>query len=203
MKGIITKVIEDKRFFFVDNKYFCHFDKINFSPAVLNQVEYEKSVDKNGKDIAINVKLLDNQESNIRGSGSFFEKYINELMKGYFETPYYVKKEFIVEYPKELAVLFGKDRSLNKSAQIRKYFDFCRKIEGIFKVKKDFNYVKSELPRLIYHINSAYNKKPPLVSAEFKMFIEKNVEMAIQDENNFLKGFMNHFEALIGFSNNN
>lgn len=109
----------------------------------------------------------------------------------------------MTDYPKQLALLFSKNRDVNKSAQIRKYFDFCRKVEGIFKVKKDFNYVKSELPKLIYHVNSALNKKQPLVSKEFCVFIEKNVELAVEDKANFVKGFIYHFEAVIGFSNNN
>lgn len=202
MKGRITKIIDSGKFFFIDNDYWCHFDKVNFSPVVFAEVEYEQSVDsRNGKKVALNVKSVGTSTPNSASHGSVFSNYLNELNNGYFESANYVKKEFIVDYAKELAQLFGRDKSINKSAQIRKYFDFCRRIEGIYKVKKDFNYVKSELPKLIYHINSAFNKK--LVTREFCDFIEKNVELAIVSESNFMKGFICHFEAVIGFSNNN
>lgn len=63
--------------------------------------------------------------------------------------------------------------------------------------------MKSELPKLNYITNYALNKKPPVVSKEFRDFIEKNLELALINENNFLKGFLYHFEAVIGYSKNN
>jgi CRISPR type III-A-associated protein Csm2 len=198
VKGVITRLIPGKDFFFIDKDYFCHFSKVSFEPQIGMEVEYEQAQNRDGKPEARNVKPI----GKIVNSSDFFSQYLDELSKGYFIEKGFIRKEFILELPKELASLFSKNPALNKSTQIRKYFDYCRKIEGIFKVKKNFNYVVSELPRLNYHIHNALNKKPPLISKEFCEFVEKNVELAIQSEENFLKGFINHFEAVIGYSKN-
>jgi CRISPR type III-A-associated protein Csm2 len=198
VKGVITRLIPGKDFFFIDKDYFCHFSKVSFEPQIGMEVEYEQAQNRDGKPEARNVKPI----GKIVSSTDFFSQYLDELSKGYFIEKGFIKKEFILELPKGLSVLFGKNPAVNKSAQIRKYFDFCRKIEGIYKVQKNFNYVVSELPRLNYHIHNALNKKPPLISKEFCEFIEKNVEMAIVSEDNFLKGFIIHFESVIGYSKN-
>lgn len=206
MRGKITRIISGRDFFFIDDDYFCHLSKVDFEPKIGAEVEYERGKNKDGKLEAKNVRQIRavaTQNMNIRSgeTDDFFDKYTSELEKGYFEGKY-IRNEFLIEFPMALADNFCRNQMLNKSTQIRKYFDFCRKIEGVFKTKKDFGYVKSELPKLIYHVNSAYNKKPPLISKEFKIFIEKNVDLAIKNENNFQKGFISHFEALIGYSKN-
>jgi hypothetical protein len=164
MKGIVTKIFEDRNYFLIDNDYRCYYDRVNFRPKVFDQVEYDQSTDKNGKPRAENVKLLIVGSEAKDKAQNFFAKYLEELPKGYFDHGDFIKKEFVVEYPKELVKIFSKNYSLNKSSQIRKYFDFCRKVEGLFRVKRDFNYVKSELPKLIPHVYNALNKKQPLVS---------------------------------------
>lgn len=203
MQGIVTKIFEERNYFLIDNNYRCYYDKVNFKPKVFDQVEYDQSTDKNGKPRAENVKLLSAAiETKDKTTQNFFPKYLEELSKGYFEHGDFIKKEFVVEYPKELVKLFSKSYSINKSSQIRKYFDFCRKVEGLFRVRRDFNYVKSELPKLIPHVYNALNKKQPLISKDFSDFIEKNVEKAILNEANFLKGFIVHFESVIAYFKN-
>jgi len=187
-KGIITRVFEERGFFFIDNDYFCRFDKINFQPSAGDQVQYEKSTNRDGKPEAKNVKKI----------GGFIEQYWDELSNGYFIRDDYIKKEFVLEFAKELAKEFSKNENVNKSTQIRKYYDYCDKIHGVYKVKKDFLYVQAELPKLIPHLNNALKKG--LISNDFYTFIEKNIEMSLTEEKNFTKGFIPHFEAIIGFS---
>jgi hypothetical protein len=38
-----------------------------------------------------------------------------------------------------------------------------------------------------------------LVPNEFQMFIERNVELAVQDEHSFRKGFLPHFESVLAY----
>lgn len=187
-KGKVTKVLEEKRFFFIDNDYFCRYDKIDFVPSVGDQVQYEQSKNRDGKPEAKNVKKVD----------GFIEQYWNELTKGYFLKEDYIRKEFIIDYAKELAMEFSKNENVNKSTQIRKYFDYCDRIVGVFKTKRDFLYVKAELPKVIPHLNNALKKG--LITKSFYDFMEINVELSLINEINFNKGFIPHFEAIIGFS---
>lgn len=187
-KGIITRIIEERKFFFIDNDYFCHFDRIDFQPSVGDQVFYEKSTNKDGKPEAKNVKKV----------GGFIDQYWEELAYGYFIRDYYIRKEFVLTFAKELAEEFFKNENVNKPTQIRKYFDYCDKINGIFKVKKDFLFVQAELPKVIPHLNNALKKG--LITNDFYNFMEKNIEAALIEEKNFTKGFIPHFEAVIGFS---
>lgn len=187
-KGIITKVFEERGFFFIDNDYFCRYDKINFQPAVGDQVQYEKSTNREGKPEAKNVKKI----------GGYIEEYWEELSNGYFIKDDYIRKEFVLDYAKELAKEFSKNDDVNKPTQIRKYFDYCDKIYGVFKAKKDFFYVQAELPKVIPHLNNALKKG--LITNDFYSFMEKNIELALIEEKNFSKGFIPHFEAVIGFS---
>jgi len=68
-KGIITKIFEEKKFFFIDNDYFCRYDWIDFIPAVGDNVIYEKSTNRDGKPEAKNVKKV----------AGIFEEYLEKL----------------------------------------------------------------------------------------------------------------------------
>lgn len=199
MKGLVTKVFEDRGYFLIDNDYRCYFDRVNFKPKVFDQVEYEQSKDKNGKPRAERVKLLSISDSSInKTTQDFFSQYLDELTNGYFIKDDFIKKEYVLEYAKDLANEFTKNENVNKPTQIRKYFDYCDKINGIYKVKRNFLYVQAELPKVIAHLNNALKKG--LISNDFVTFLEKNIELAIIEEKNFVKGFIPHFEAVIGFS---
>lgn len=187
-KGIITRVFEERKFFFIDNVYFCWYDRVSFLPAVGDNVIYERTTNKDGKPEAKNVKK----------APGFFDQYLVELNGGYFVKDDFIKKEYVLDYAKDLANEFTKNENVNKPTQIRKYFDYCDKINGIYKVKRNFLYVQAELPKVIAHLNNALKKG--LISNDFVTFLEKNIELAIIEEKNFVKGFIPHFEAVIGFS---
>jgi len=109
-----------------------------------------------------------------------------------------LKKEFIIDFPQKLGILFQKRSDVNKPTQIRKYYDQCKsKIEGPFKVRKDFEYVKSELYKMIPLINNA--KMKGHISNEFFLYMEKNIYEAVKSPKNFIDGFMPHFQSLIGY----
>jgi len=188
IQGKITRVVAERKFFFIDRDFFCHFNSIDFDPKEGVEVEYEPGKNKEGKPEARNVK---------RAAG-FFDQYVTELEKGYFVKDDFIRVEFLIDYARSLAKLFGRDARLNKPAQIRKFFDFCRNVEGVYKTKKNFLYVKSELPKLVPLVNKASSRE--LVSSEFVEFVEKNIAQATKSDAHFLKGFMPHFEAVIGYS---
>lgn len=189
-KGKITKVT-DRGFFFIDNDYWCHNNSYSKEPEVDDIVEYEAITRSDGKKNAQNVRF-------IKKGLSLLDEYFDELNDSYFinSNSYNLKPTMIIQYPATLAKVFQKDNK-NKPSQIRKYFDSCRIIEGKFKLSKDFDFVITELYKLIPLANNA--KVKGHVSNEFFEFFETNIEQAIKSPNHFQKGFMAHFESVIGF----
>lgn len=190
MKGKITKVIADKKFFFVDDDYWCHFNNYEREPEEGDVVEYERRVIQGGKKNAENVKF-------IKKSSSLPVEYEDELNSGYFNESGNLKDSLIIKYPKLLANVFSKDPSVNKSAQLRKYYDYCKNKEGILKINNDFNKIRSELLQLLPLAEDALRRKN--ISKPFRDFIEININEAVKSEKNFIDGFIPHFQSLIGY----
>jgi hypothetical protein len=199
-EGKITKIIEEKQFFFIDKDYWCHNNQYGREPLIGDIVNYEP-VEINGKKSAKNVKYIRNSfgttSNDVSISNDFFEEYLKNIEDGYFDANC-LKKEFIIDYPQKLAGLFQKKPDINKSTQIRKYYDQLKmKIEGPFKFRKDFEYAKSELYKMIPLINNA--KMKGHISIEYYLFMEKNIYEAVKSPKNFIDGFMPHFQSLIGY----
>jgi hypothetical protein len=190
--GKITKVIKDKKFFFTDEKYYCHFNSVDFQPKEGDQVNYTPVEIKAGKFEAKDVVKIKTD----------WEKYLDALEIGYFDDDNKIKKEFIVDYPILLADIFSKEKGkdLNKPTQIMKWFSYCKKVEGIYKLTKDFNGAKVSLWKLLSYSNDAYGRGK--ISEKFKLFLEKNINLATISPQNFLNGFVQHFESFIGFYRN-
>jgi CRISPR type III-A-associated protein Csm2 len=190
-KGKITRIAEGRGFFFIDNDYWCHNNSYSKQPEIGDIVEYTPEIRTDGKKNAKNVRF-------IKKGFSPLDYYFEELESGYFidDKNQNLKPQLIIQYPKQLAEIFQKDKK-NKPAQIRKYFDSCRLIEGKFKLNNDFNYVISELLKLVPLLNNARGKD--YISNDFYEFFEKNVIEAIKSKEHFQKGFIPHFESIIGY----
>jgi len=83
--------------------------------------------------------------------------------------------------------------------QIRRYFGHCRTVETRLKSGgASWASVLPEIKKLDYAADDGFGKRPPKIPALFHDFICRNVA-AIKEENDFLRGFLPHFEALMGF----
>jgi len=188
-KGKITKIIPGK-FFFIDNDFWCGNNRYQNEPVIGDVVEYTPITKSDGKKFANDVRF-------IKKGFSPLDNYFEELEDGYFINNKNLKPQLIIQYPKQLAEIFQKDNNVNKSSQIRKYFDSCRLIEGKLKINNDFDYVISELLKLVPLINNAKEKKH--ISLDFYDFFEKNIMEAIKSKEHFQRGFLPHFESIIGY----
>ncbi len=85
-----------------------------------------------------------------------------------------------------------------KMHQLRRFFNYCREIERRLRSKPGS--WEAERPNVVrlsaFAADAAGKKKIP---RSFRDFIDKNVERA-RSADEFLKGFMPHFEALVGFA---
>lgn len=190
MKGKITKIVQDKRFFFIDDEFWCHYNDYEKEPEIGDIVEYNQKILPAGKKNALNVKF-------VRKSTSLPIEYEEEILDGYFNEKDSLKESLIIKYPKALAEQFSKEPKINKPTQIRKYYDYCKNLEGILKIKNDFNSILSELYQLVPLTNNALNKGN--ISVSFKDFIELNIHQAVKSEKNFTEGFLPHFQSLLGY----
>lgn len=212
-EGKITKVVIDKGFFFIDTDFWCHINQYtDNNPEIGDTVEYEPETRPDGKKSASKARLVMKRldDNTIQNSiqtqvseSNEITKYLNEFKKGYFkevmhsDNSFYLKKEFIIDLPQKLAKYFTRNPNINKSSQIRKFFDQCKIIESKYKISNDFNCAISELLQIVPLANSAKEKKH--ISPEFFQFLEININEATKSKENFLKGFIPHFQSIIGY----
>ena len=121
------------------------------------------------------------------------------LKDGYFfpcepqEKPV-MRKEYILGYPRQIAgALNERNQNLNKSSQIRKYYDYCIRIRDLLQMGYSFPEVESEFCRISNFV--AYAKSRSLVTQVFVDFIDRNIK-AIHNGNDFY-AFLKHFEAVV------
>lgn len=83
--------------------------------------------------------------------------------------------------------------------QVRRYFGHCRAIETRLKSGgASWSCACLEVKRLDVAAADGAAKQPPKIPILFHDFIRRNVDV-IKTEKDFLRGFLPHFEALIGF----
>ena len=125
-----------------------------------------------------------------------------KLPEGYLEGGYFerkdgksvLKRDYILGYPTQIAELMvERDRNMNKSSQIRKYYDYCIRIRDMLHAGKDFGEVEAEFCRLSNFV--AYAESRNLVSRLFVRFIDRNIE-AVHGKEDFF-AFVKHFEAVV------
>lgn len=110
----------------------------------------------------------------------------------------FVQKEFIGPLARKLS----RTRPPLTKGQMRRFFNHCRQIERRLRVEEEsWKQVSAMFHALSSHAQYAHSarKIPP----EFVEFIDTNVRRVQTDSHPreaFLRGFMPHFEALVGFS---
>lgn len=137
-----------------------------------------------------------------RGSGhhSADDRVANQwrdyLKDGYFDADGCLKVEYVSQ--DKVEPLAQKMASLTIH-QVRRYFGHCRAIETRLKSGgAKWAAVWPEVKKLDVAAADGAAKQPPKIPALFRDFIRHNVDM-IKTEKDFLKGFLPHFEALVGF----
>lgn len=126
------------------------------------------------------------------------DEYKNDLINGYFkmvENQKCLKPKFIVEYPRNIAVLLS-DSKKNKLSQLWKFYDHARCIQDkINQQGADFEAVEAELNELKPAVNYALNRKT--ITKEFQYFIDANVSQIKNSDD--LAAFIKHFQAVIAY----
>lgn len=127
---------------------------------------------------------------------SIKDKWENYLKGGYFDDKNCLKTDY-VSFEKMKPMAEKMELAKLSKSQIRRFFSHCRAIEIELKGGADWDCVKSKVLRLRFV--AAHSKQANNIPDIFHEFISLNVD-EIKSKNDFLKGFLPHFEALVGFS---
>lgn len=118
------------------------------------------------------------------------------LQGGYFDADGCLKVEYVSRDRIEPLVRGMARLTVH---QIRRYFGHCRAIETRLKsAGASWASVWPEVKKLDIAAADGAAKQPPKIPGLFHDFIRRNVD-AIKSEEDFLRGFLPHFEALVGF----
>ncbi|MGH7214058.1 MAG: type III-A CRISPR-associated protein Csm2 [Tepidisphaeraceae bacterium] len=84
------------------------------------------------------------------------------------------------------------------TGQLRRFFMHCRGIETKLKSGADWTCTRPQFTFIDSAASDAHGKQPQKIPGLFYDFIRRNVN-AVKTEQDFLRGFIPHFEALVGF----
>jgi CRISPR-associated protein Csm2 len=117
------------------------------------------------------------------------------LKEGYFDAKKNLKPEILDSLALDVARALA-NTGIN-SHQLRRFFNQVRAAERGLSDQRPFETVRADLVEL--KSAAAYQVGRGLVREEFKRFIDRNVDLALQSEDNFRRGFIPHFSAVLGF----
>lgn len=120
------------------------------------------------------------------------------LREGYFqlkEGKRYLRPEVLDTLAMDVAKVLGNQEI--KSSQMRRFFNKARGIEFALDRQGDFEAIKADIYG--FKRDVAYQVGRKVVPEGFKQFIDRNVELAVQDEKSFRDGFLQHFESVLAY----
>jgi CRISPR type III-A-associated protein Csm2 len=132
------------------------------------------------------------------------EPALEELWKGYLHGGYFENGKLRPEFVRrEEMTLLAKGMTQGRKPltanQLRRFFSHARAIEAKLLAKTaTWEQIEADFRRLDIAAADAFHKSDPKIPGLFHDFIQRNVA-AVHSETDFLKGFMPHFEALVGF----
>lgn len=133
-------------------------------------------------------------------------KYWPDYLKGgYFDEQGNLRIEYVCRDKVEpLVRTMCEDRVGLTTHQVRRYFGHCRALETRLKglseeqMETRWKQVHPEVKKLDIAAADGAAKQPPKIPPLFHDFIQRNVA-AVRNHRDFLRGFLPHFEALVGF----
>jgi CRISPR type III-A-associated protein Csm2 len=130
------------------------------------------------------------------------EKSLSDILhcSGYFDAMGHLRTEFVArDRIMPLAKEMSEARPPLTMHQIRRFFQHCRAIEARIRAgTSSWAAEEAAFRQLDVAAADAFGKSPPKIPELFHDFIKSNVA-AVKNEKDFLKGFLPHFEALVGF----
>jgi CRISPR type III-A-associated protein Csm2 len=122
----------------------------------------------------------------------------NYLKGGYFHDPErkQLRTEIVDDLARNVAWVLSKT-DIAKPAQLRRFFNQLRAVERSINSRRTFEEAKADIAALKPAVSRQVSRK--LVGENFKLFIDRNVDLAVDNKENFMRGFIPHFSAVLGF----
>jgi hypothetical protein len=121
---------------------------------------------------------------------------VGYLQKGYFDEKGNVFPQVIQEWAKAVSDALFSARPRMTTSQLRgAFFAEARRLEKKLDANHDFDAVRPDILKL--SVFAADRRKKNKVSDIFEEFITANLRV-IRNEKDFKKGFINHFECVVG-----
>ena len=99
-----------------------------------------------------------------------------------------------------IVVAFSQDRPPLNMHQLNRFFRYCRTIEGrLIDGTSPWEQERVNVAKLSSFAADAFGKNPRKIPESFRRFIDCNADRA-SSERAFRRGFMEHFEAVLGFA---
>jgi hypothetical protein len=128
------------------------------------------------------------------------EAWPHYLRDGYFDEAGHLRPEYVARERMEPLVRTMSDTWPGLTMhQVRRFFQHCRAIEARLRARSSTWPAEDTVFRkLDVAAADAVGKSTQKIPRLFHDFIRRNVA-AVRSEKDFLKGFLPHFEALVGF----
>lgn len=123
----------------------------------------------------------------------------NYLRNGYYNDKGFLRKEVFVDDAQWIAKKLAIDDKI-KPTNLRKFYNHLKRIERLFRLQGNFSMIESKL--YAFQRDAAYAKRRDVAGQLFVDFIEKNIQLAVQNEKNFA-GFIEHFQSVIAYFDTN
>lgn len=131
------------------------------------------------------------------GANFRFDDYLKE---GYFRDPAERKQlrtEVVDAIARDIAGVLERSYPETKPYQLRRVFNRLRALERSLRAQHSFEEIQAEITKLKPETFRQVGRK--LISEDFRHFIDRNVDLAVQNKDNFVRGFIPHFAAVLGF----
>jgi CRISPR type III-A-associated protein Csm2 len=129
------------------------------------------------------------------------ESFSDRLRRlGYFDAAGNLRNEFVSrDSIAPLAADMANAQPALTTHQVRRFFQHCRAIEAKLRAKTSTWAAEEAAFRMLdVAVADAFGKSTKKIPQLFHDFIKSNVA-AVKNEKDFLRGFLPHFEALVGF----
>lgn len=120
------------------------------------------------------------------------------LSQGYFDSDGYIFEDLLDKTAQEVAKTICHAKPALTQHQIRGFFGHARDAESQLRLLKDFRAIVPNIRRMKSLADDRASRTTNRIPDVFRDFIFRNVD-AVKTEKDFTKGFMPHFEAVVGF----
>jgi CRISPR type III-A-associated protein Csm2 len=121
---------------------------------------------------------------------------------GYFNEKNIIRAELLGSIALSAARILGAERKTSYT-QLRAFFTAARAVQKKYSARGDFEQIIPNIERLeylvAYYVGKGKGDWERRDREVLKDFIESNVVYAKKDGHNFQDGFMQHFEAVMGY----